>query len=319
MSLIQNTIFEFNYQMLQFILLLYTINMINLVVLSYNLYFNIQDLFFFTKMCFFLILLYFIYLLLFESVSLNTVYFLRDLSSSSPNFSLNIFINVLVLILVFSIFSSILSKGLERFFFITTSIFFLSIIILSFSRQSILAVLGVFAIITFHYFNKKKWLYFILLPSLLFFFIDEILFFIDLFSARFNTSGDSKRTFAYINGFYSFLNNPWGVGLGNYSLLNQTNFKVLESGHLQVLVELGLLYFLAYLLGIYKLFKSFKKIISPNIRIFSLSIFFVILWIAFFNEIIFTSMTLIPLYFFMIQKQRSIMFNKNLFTNQSTT
>jgi hypothetical protein len=303
MSILQNTILEFNYQLLQFVLLFYTINIINLVVLSYNLHFNIRDLFFFTKTSFFLILLYCLYILLYEPINLQSLYLLRNLNQLSPNFSLNILINTLVVVSVISIFSCILSKGLERFLLINITLFFLIIILFSFSRQSIFAILGVFMIIIFHYFKKMKWLYFLLFPTIVFLFIDDILFFSEIILQRFGGGGDTKRIFAYTNGFNSFLNSPWGVGLGNYSLLNQTNFKVTESGHLQVLVELGLFYYLAYLFGIYKLIKRLKHIINPTMKLLTVSIFFVIIWTAFFNEIIFTTITFIPLYFFLTQTQ----------------
>jgi len=302
MSILQNSIYEFNYQFLQFILLLYTINIINLVITSYNLHFNIRDFIFFTKTSFFLILFYFLYILLYEPISFQSLYSLRYLSSESTNFNLNVLINSLVIVTVISIFSCILSKGVERFLLINITLFFLIIIFLSFSRQSIFAILGVFMIIIFHYLKRMKWLFF-LLPAIVFFVIDDILFFIEIISGRFGNGGDSKRIFAYVNGFNNFLNRPWGLGLGNYTLLNQTYFKVLESGHLQVLVELGFIYFVAYLFGIYKLFKRLKHIINPTMKLLTISVFFVIILMAFFNEIIFTSITIIPLYFFLTQTQ----------------
>ena len=303
MSILQNSIYEFNYQLLQFVLLLYTINIINLVITSYNLHFNIRDFIFFTKTSFFLILFYFIYILLYEPISFQSLYSLRYLSSESANFNLNVLINSLVVVSVISIFSCILSKGLERFLLINITLFFIVIIFFSFSRQSIFSILGVFMIIILHYFKRMKWLFFLLLPTIVFLVIDDILFFIEIISGRFGNGGDSKRIFAYVNGFNNFLNRPWGLGLGNYTLLNQTYFKVLESGHLQVLVELGLIYFIAYILGIYKLFKRLKRIINPTIKLLTVSIFFVIIFMAFFNEIIFTSITVIPLYFFLTQTQ----------------
>lgn len=304
MSILQSTIFEFNYQLIQFMLMLYSINIINLVILSRNIHFDIRDLFFFTKTSFCLVLLYCIYIWWYEPVSLQSLYWLRDLSHSSPNISLNIIINTLVTVSVISIFSSILSKGLERLVLITMTLFFLSVILFSFSRQSVFAIMGVFMIIMFHYFRQNKWLYLIALPTISFFLIDEFIFVSNLISGRFGTGGDTKRLFAYTNGFDSFLNNPWGVGLGNYTLLNQSNFNVLESGHLQVLVELGFFYFIAYLFGIYLLIRRLKLIINPTMKLLARSIFFTIIWMGFFNEIIFTSIAIIPLYFFLTQLQK---------------
>jgi hypothetical protein len=298
MSIIQNTISDFNYQLLQLALTFYSINIINFVIQGYNLRFEPKDLILFSKVSFILIIIYCSYIYTYEPINLKSLYFLRELSATSTNVSLNIILNMVVQVFTISIYSFAISKGLNKIILVGINILFFSIILLSFSRQSVFAVLVVLILFLIHFQRKSKWIFLILFTLLVVIFIDEILILFEAFANRFGTSGDSKRAFAYINGLKTFINNPWGVGLGNYTLLNKTNFNVLESGNLQILVELGLIYSFVFLIGFIRFYRSVKFISHPILKrlVFSLTIITILL--GFFNEIILNSFTFLPLFFF---------------------
>jgi hypothetical protein len=205
-----------------------------------------------------------------------------------------------VVITIGAMISKNFASGREKLLLIIISIFFISLVMMSFARQSIFGVLLPGFYMVFR--NMRKSWYLILLVPLVIYFQEYWSELAEGLLSRFETGGDSKRLSAYRYGFQMFLNNPLGTGLGNYTFLTSYEFNVLESAHLQVLVELGLFYFVFYIMGIHIVINRINRIQNRQLRTLSFSVFISIFWMSFFNEIFFTTLVFIPLYFLFTHK-----------------
>lgn len=295
MSVFYKTLFIYNYQLAQFIFVFYALNIIHLVRCHYNIIIKKTDIKYAVKFSFILYLAYLFYLFGFEDIKLSSIFFLRYLSVSSPYFNLNIFMNGLVVITIGSMVSKNLASGREKLLLVIISMFLISLVVMSFSRQSIFGVMlpGFYMFLR----NMRKSWYLILLAPLILYFQEYWSELAEALLSRFETGGDSKRLSAYRYGFQMFLNNPLGTGLGNYTFLTSYEFNVLESAHLQILVELGLFYFVFYIIGVRNVFKRISRVQNRELKTLSYSVFISIFWMSFFNEIFFTTLVFIPLYF----------------------